>query len=515
MTPSLENVYFIGPFGRRVSFASQQRRALNTVWALEEAGRISRGERIAVIGAGLAGITATIALAARGMRVFLYESSSDALRQQITTSHRYVHPTVNFWPEEELTSSTQFPFLDWAADRCDQIIRVLLAEWTEIHGILSSENLIQKYHPNTSVGSLVPRGDSVQVIPDPPYNSSRSGLFDAVMVTTGFGPEKTLTSANSGSYWEADRIEVELRGSDTAKFLCSGTGDGGLIDTLRLLHTEFNNGIFCFEIAHELEKGGLGPDIKAIELEAQGIVGDQNTVAQFYHDKYEFLLSALFPDGAKKRLDLSLFRKPEIDRSVYLVGPLSHPYSVNAAPIHKLLIAHALKAKPKVLEYRRGIVDDRPSDNSVMEFHAHDGSTEFVDAAYKIVRHGAPEPPISKFIPDKAERVDLKRRQEAAWEWLGLGVYPPRHFDFAGWPGYDVNNKAFAKKRLGRAERFIQEFANGDARLGLDRGRVTYRVFKRQDRALLDNRLPEYLFGIPVVSDKRQRLSAKVGTRSP
>jgi hypothetical protein len=50
--PGFKNVYAIGPFGNRVNFASQQRRALNLVWALEEVGEVLEGKAVAVIGGG-------------------------------------------------------------------------------------------------------------------------------------------------------------------------------------------------------------------------------------------------------------------------------------------------------------------------------------------------------------------------------------------------------------------------------------------------------------------------------
>jgi hypothetical protein len=125
------HIFCIGPYGRRVSFASQQARALNTVWALEQAEIISEGTRVAVVGGGLAGITAAAALLARRCLVSLYERRPNILDVQSLAIHRFVHPSINFWPEKSVTPTTEFPFLDWYASDCAGIIQRLTKEWND------------------------------------------------------------------------------------------------------------------------------------------------------------------------------------------------------------------------------------------------------------------------------------------------------------------------------------------------------------------------------------------------
>jgi threonine dehydrogenase-like Zn-dependent dehydrogenase len=47
-----------------VNFAAQQNRALNLIWALAKDGRLQPDDRVAVIGAGLTGLTAAAGLIA-------------------------------------------------------------------------------------------------------------------------------------------------------------------------------------------------------------------------------------------------------------------------------------------------------------------------------------------------------------------------------------------------------------------------------------------------------------------
>jgi hypothetical protein len=136
------NIFFVGPYGRRVSFASQQRRALNTVWVMKQKRIIGeKAVTVAVVGAGLAGITAAVALRAYGVRVTLYETLPGALLTQIKTYHRFVHPTVNFWPSIEIQASTRLPFFDWTNNRCAEVIADIEYEWESIF----SKKITKKY----------------------------------------------------------------------------------------------------------------------------------------------------------------------------------------------------------------------------------------------------------------------------------------------------------------------------------------------------------------------------------
>ncbi|HSL55866.1 MAG TPA: hypothetical protein VK868_15785 [Pyrinomonadaceae bacterium] len=63
--PGQPHVFALGNFARQVTFASQQARAFNLIWALFRENRLAAGQRVAVIGAGLAGLSATVAALAK------------------------------------------------------------------------------------------------------------------------------------------------------------------------------------------------------------------------------------------------------------------------------------------------------------------------------------------------------------------------------------------------------------------------------------------------------------------
>src|ERR1700744_2568054 len=59
---NLPGVYLIGNYAGRINFYAQQIRALNLIWALFTSGKIKAGDRVAVIGGGVAGVTAAVGL---------------------------------------------------------------------------------------------------------------------------------------------------------------------------------------------------------------------------------------------------------------------------------------------------------------------------------------------------------------------------------------------------------------------------------------------------------------------
>ncbi len=84
--PGRPNLYVVGCFERRVTFYTQQVRALNLVYAI--AGRMPRDPAVAVIGAGAAGITAAVAAALLDCRVTILERLTRSLELIGPCEHR-------------------------------------------------------------------------------------------------------------------------------------------------------------------------------------------------------------------------------------------------------------------------------------------------------------------------------------------------------------------------------------------------------------------------------------------
>jgi DNA-binding winged helix-turn-helix (wHTH) protein len=242
-------IYFLGPFARRVSFTSQQHRSLNLVWALKERDKLANGEHVAVIGGGLAGLTTAAALIASGCSVTLFEHSAMVLERQRNTTHRFIHPTINFWPFDPLNPTTAYPFLEWYANQCQAAIRKLETEWkNRIVRHLSAQRV------RTKVIGFKTREPPIKlkikqfVTKRRAYETSvYKHSFDAVIVTTGFGDELEIKKFRSSSYWDADNHKA----SDPREFVVGGVGDGGLIEALRFTHKDFDGGELVVRIAEQ------------------------------------------------------------------------------------------------------------------------------------------------------------------------------------------------------------------------------------------------------------------------
>ena len=196
------NVYFLGPYARRVSFAAQQNRSLNLVWALHSLGhiKVSSDQKCAVVGGGVAGVTASAALASLGYNVFLFETGETVLNRQNGTLHRYIHPNINSWPNEKPKPTTQFPYFDWMCDTCNRIMSLLRSEWDEV---------AQSSQISAAIGCTVTNfheaGDSVAIeADDNPFAKDR---FSAVLVMSGFFDEKIPEALGEETYWRNDNIE--------------------------------------------------------------------------------------------------------------------------------------------------------------------------------------------------------------------------------------------------------------------------------------------------------------------
>lgn len=87
-------VFVLGSFDRRMTVYAQQVRALNLIYSLEKAERIQRGDKIAIIGGGVAGVTAAAGALVRGMHVTLFEKAQELLHMFKGCHTRGLHPRI-------------------------------------------------------------------------------------------------------------------------------------------------------------------------------------------------------------------------------------------------------------------------------------------------------------------------------------------------------------------------------------------------------------------------------------
>lgn len=481
-----KHVYSIGPFGARVSFASQQRRALNLVWALKTMGTWPKVDRprAVVIGGGIAGLTVAAALHLHDCAVWVVESEGGLLSVQRRAGHRRVHPSINFWPEELLSWTTKLPFLDWYADTCPTVVTALEEYWANYFDQDVSEILL-----NRAFSGFVPsKGDQITL----KFNDGTTEKADMVFLTTGFGPEKDLTDYKDQSYWFDDKLDEEVSDTDI-KWVVSGTGDGGLIDALRITYPGFMTEEMALQLLQVEDSTSFRASVIAIEEEAQDIANDKAR-SRFYLDKYTAIARNL------SRKAKALFPAlPSERKAVLLVGRLECPFDLTSAPIHKIILAYSLY-KERIV-YQSGELVKL----STGRYGFRRGRGPIEDLSYDriIIRHGA-TPPLWRLLK-KGEVDKLREDQLRLGDYLEVedveGVISQDEFyakmPYA--PGRKTHPEQFAMRRADMARDLMRKrFGTGIKVVG-SKFEIVVSDTEAADSKNGKWNLPTQLFGIDLI----------------
>lgn len=486
LIPPRNCIFVIGPFATRLNFFRQQNRALNLVWALNHKFGLA-GKRVAVVGAGLAGLTSAAALLSLECKVTVYESKGSVMYRQRDTGHRFVHPNVNYWPDEALNPSTAFPFFNWIANECDSIADVIDREWATFSDLLHFAKL-------TTVSALAPAKTGIAVKTD---DGSEDGTFNYVILTTGFQDERELKSITPRHYWNSTDFRVpEAR--DPPVFV-SGAGDGGLIDAVRHSFPQFRKGRLALEIAGRLHsladrqtaqeeariarealerrgkliEAGTSFDPKSNPLDDDEAVLER---AEHYLD-----LARQLPDGLRPRLRPLSSREP----AVYLVSSLPAPFSSNAAPIHKLLLAYAMINKR--IEHILGRIE---LVSDVAEIVPPPASGLRLDRDRTILRHGAL---FNIELLTQPEQSELLARQAGFIDKLDTPGWKRQPFPDPRLKGRTASISDFVKAHAPLAERIFEvqpgiQFVHDD-------GDQHFRYVVVDEKAMSEMPPPTQLFG--------------------
>jgi len=486
-------VYFVGPYGARVSFASQQRRVLNLIWALTSKKILPKdgGKKVAVVGGGIAGLTAAAALLCRHCDVHLYEKEGDLLSMQMSANHRMVHPTINFWPEEDLAWTTSFPFLDWYAGKCVEVVNAIRRDWSgfeDRYGRYSPlADLLADLHDNMPVSGFKPNKGRVDVLVG--KDRKRHDTYDLVLVTTGFGLEQTMGDPDQRSYWKDDEVE-RLSMKTGFRIAVSGTGDGGVIDALRLTYPGFMLQEIALRLIITEEKPGLRSELATIEEEADGIE-DLGEKASFYAARYGAIARERSLRAKRLLPDLPPGKVP-----VTLIGQRAAPFDGTSAPIHKLILAHSLAAGR--IEFVQGTLKRNRGKWMLTQAGAPPQEQDFDKV---IVRHGA-VPPARGFLGE-AEATRLAGNQRLVGDFLPTNVgpidafyenarvYPPR------------GSPEFVARRYSLARDFLRRFSL-DVQARLCDGVDSYFIAQpARDPVRNIEHLPTEIFGVSLVPPPR------------
>jgi hypothetical protein len=501
-------IYYIGPFGSRVSFQSQQRRALNIVGSLIEMNQIEDDDEVAIIGAGLAGMTAFAALSLQGYSVKLYEKGSGILTLQALSRHRYIHPTVNFWPHANPERTTNLPFFDWYSSDCPNVIEALLRQWDEDPNEPSRKDPMDpKYIQQFTVSD--PYFNHHMIFSDydaetrkvclVEKNSGVRAEVNLVLVTVGFGVEDNLGDLGQNPYWRDDAL-VDMSRQSGHDVIISGAGDGGLIDCLRFTFEGFKKGDFALDVIEALGKGSYASreNLKSIE-EAAGKISNEDERAKFLERSYKSILPKL-NRSTKEMLSRALVKRSsgKYANRIRLIGQYSAPFEIGAAPINRLLVAYALQEN--AIEFINAKLD-RDGDGY---FLCIDGRKEYLEKGAKvIVRHG-PRKALEGFLDDE-EAKKLRFAQQAPGDFASEGSFQNHYFipERSEYPSLDRDPARFAEFRHGLAYKFILERYGALTKLGVDeQGRPEFVAYASAGLPHPPpekiEKAPDSIFGVPL-----------------
>jgi len=341
------NLFVIGSFDRRITFYSQQVRALSLIHALKELGYLHANPRIAVVGGGAAGVTAAAAAAlVTGSQVVLFESAGALLPLQSTTDRRRLDPHIYDWPANYTTDPiADLPILDWESGTCRAVRDDVLLGFEDIVVRLAPRLERRLRH---QVTALTRKADGYQLditdlnAPAPLPGAELREQFHMVFLAIGFGlePGEPVPAIQSASYWTDAGVPVaEFAGRPTPRFFVSGAGDGGLIDFVAAGARDFDHASMIRLISEHPGIAALKPILAEIDVRAR--VEDANGV------RFDFM-AAYDAELLKSLTDIGLVAAvaQQLRPGVQLTFQTQHAelFDVSTATLNRLAAYLTIKA---------------------------------------------------------------------------------------------------------------------------------------------------------------------------
>ncbi len=239
--PGTGGAYFIGPFMPRVTFYSQQVRALELAHAMHSLDVIDPDDLVAVVGAGAAGTTTALALALLGKQVTLYDPATEILSLQ-SASARLLHPHIYEWPRlGSLDDRAGLPIMDWSAASGGTVTTGLRTEFALARPPLANLAFV----PSHMMEEIVPEGTGWRLRFRRPGAADEVRVVQHAVLAMGFGDERPAGTISPPDYWRPAAIGTAASEPVAgAAYVISGNGDGALTETLGLLVSGFEHVAF-------------------------------------------------------------------------------------------------------------------------------------------------------------------------------------------------------------------------------------------------------------------------------
>lgn len=316
------NIYQLGCTAQLLNVHSQQHRAFNLIWALSEKGKLTAGTKTAVVGAGVAGIAASIAAAACGANVRIYDSKKTVMHLQRGNDTRFLHPNIALWPAKSFGYPlTDLPFFNWRAETAGAVISQVNRQWEAASAIFAPQIDDQYLGTPVKEVGIAPSGEIFI------RTGTSNEHYEVVILAVGYGLEKALPS-----YWRNDDLAQPVLGqSERRTYFVSGAGDGGLTEVLRLTIKDFQHQRFIQTVMRD-----------------SWLINKAKTLART--GQWQAFLSTEM--HRKKPTFLALKRE---DTAVSF-GANSSFQSSKAQLLHKICVALLMRHHPDTVKYVEGLL---------------------------------------------------------------------------------------------------------------------------------------------------------------
>lgn len=337
--PGYGNWYTIGFGQSKVTIRTQQIRALNLAWALHHERKITDGP-VVVVGAGAAGLSVAAGLAHWGAKVTVLEKAAYPLPLQRHCYKRHIHPNVFDWPDLNAENAfAELPLLNWKAGVAREVAISIEAAFDALAFEYAPRLTLQVGAADIEIDS--PAAGLLSFRKD----KKLSKLSYATLIfALGFGVENSFWKGPRGSYWCDD--DLDQHGVFQAgKYLVSGVGDGGLIDTLRIVTSGLRQEDFARLVPTGKRFDKLREEL--IQLETDAMKASPDVRGQVMFDAYERL------DGdAVELVDSRLAQRLNRGVHVTLLSRGASPFTVNSRPLHRFLLSRLLFTQADLINVR-------------------------------------------------------------------------------------------------------------------------------------------------------------------
>jgi hypothetical protein len=265
----LLNVYAANFFAKRfIAIPDQQVRAFNLCFALTKIGKIKRDTRVAIVGAGISGMTCAVALAMlKGCHVLVFERETKLLRKLREAAFRFIHPDMNASTDSDAADfhprkRTNFAFMNWSANRAPAVAEEMCRKFDHYraHSRIS-------LHLGEDVQDISADASGAVLL----FKEGKEVEVDVVILATGFGAERKDDATTDASYWHSGNAsqylpttlgEVRSKGgganpAERKSVVISGNGDSAVIELAHFLMTDFQHEM----VATMLPSNVMGPSL--------------------------------------------------------------------------------------------------------------------------------------------------------------------------------------------------------------------------------------------------------------